>query len=118
MTRRTDKNYNTQLLEKYRIKPIAYNPRLAAISKSATAGLFLSQLLYWWGKGRNKSCIYKTVKELQKETQLTRSMQERAIKIWEHLGVLAVRNKGIPPKRHFDINLEKVENLLSKVCDK
>lgn len=107
------KNTNSSLIERYKEKPVAFNPGLARISDSATAGLFLSQLLYWHQKGRDKEWVYKTIKEFQEETCLCRSEQDRAIKKWKRLGVLEVKRKGIPQRRFFRIDTEKLNGLLS-----
>lgn len=108
------RNVNSIIIDLLREKPVSFNPALGRIIESATAGLFMSQLLYWWDKGHKKGCIYKTMKEFKKETCLTRSEQDTAIKKWKQLGVLAVENKGIPQKRHFYINIEKMVGLLEK----
>ncbi|MFZ2975909.1 MAG: hypothetical protein WA055_04780 [Candidatus Moraniibacteriota bacterium] len=107
-------NANSILIKQLAAKPVAFNPELARIAGSAIAGLFMSQLLYWWGKGRNKDCVYKTIKEFKSETCLTRSEQNRAIKIWKNLEVLEVRNKGIPQTRHFYIDQDRLIKLLGK----
>ncbi|MFZ5982482.1 MAG: hypothetical protein ACOYS2_02855 [Patescibacteria group bacterium] len=108
----SEKNTNSLLIAKYNEKPVLFNPGLGRISKSATAGLFLSQLLYWHKKGWNKEWVYKTIKEIKGETCLTRSEQSRAIKIWGELGVLEVKLRSIPRRRFFKINLEKLNELL------
>lgn len=113
MPKKVSKNYNSALLEQMSERPIVFNPALARLAKSAGAGLFLSQLLYWWKKGSNPDWIYKTIAEIQGETSLTRSEQERAIKIWKGLGILVVERKGIPAKRHFHIDTLKLTNLVS-----
>jgi hypothetical protein len=89
-----------------------FNSALGKIAKSATAGLFMSQLLYWWGKGSNEKWIYKTIREMQEETCLTRSEQDRAIKIWKKLEILKVERGGMPRKRYFQINIDGLTDLL------
>lgn len=80
---------------------------------SVSIGLLLSQLLYWQGKGDDTSgWVYKTVKELKSETGLTRSQQETAIKTCKLIGILETKRAGIPAKRHFRLNVEKLEELL------
>lgn len=96
-------------------RPIAFNPDLARALGSATAGLFLCQILYWWKKGRNPEMIYKTVKELEEETALTKTQQLTAQKICVRKGVLKVEYKGIPPKRHFRISMKRILGLLQEV---
>ena len=66
-------------------KPIAFNPDLAHALGSVNAGLFLSQLLYWDGKGDDPVWTYKTIKMIEMETGLSRREQETAIKICKKL---------------------------------
>ncbi len=115
MSKRVSKNFNTLLLESLSIKPIGFNPLLAKLAGSATAGLFMSQLLYWWGKGDYEDWIYKTIDEVKKETCLTRSEQSRAIKRWVVLGVLKVKIAGIPARRFFQIDTKKLVTILKKI---
>lgn len=109
-------NVNSLLLKSLGTRPIAFNPDLAKISGSATAGLLMSQLLYWWGKGHNKDYIYKTIKDCEKETCLTRSEQYTAIKKWKLLGVLFVKAQGIPPKRCFYLDTKKLVEILQELA--
>ncbi len=118
ISRKVHTNYNSLIIELLGEKPIAFNPKLAQIAKSALAGLFLSQLLYWWKKGSDPNWVYKTIKEVQQETFMTRSEQDRAIKIWKNLGVIEVELRSIPRKRYFHINKEKFMFLLENVSGK
>ncbi len=93
-------------------KCILYNPALAKALSSVKAGLFLSQLLYWNGKGNDPEWTYKTIGEMTEETALSRFEQENAIAICERYGVLEKKNKGIPRRRHFKVNIEKIIKLL------
>lgn len=99
-------------------KPIAFNPLLAQMTESALAGLFFSQLLYWWGKGSKEGYVFKTIKQVEQETRMNRSEQDRAIKILKRLDVITVVLKGIPQKRHFQVNEEKLMSLLENLCEK
>ncbi|MCF7834116.1 MAG: hypothetical protein K9L98_02040 [Candidatus Pacebacteria bacterium] len=114
LNKKLNKNFNSLIIEKLGEKPIAFNPILARISNSSLAGLFLSQLLFWWHKGYDRDWIYKTIDEIKKETGMTRSEQDRAIKIWKELGILLVESRGMPRKRHFHIDKEKLFPLLEK----
>lgn len=70
-------------------------------------GIILSQLLYWRGKGhRRDNSFYKTQAELYKETGLSRDKQDRAIKNLKAFGFLETKNKGVPQKRHFYIDMD------------
>jgi len=110
---KSKKNYNSLLIEALGQKPIAFNPLLAKLANSAAAGLFLSQLLFWSGKG-HEEWIYKTIHEVKEETTLTRSEQDRAIRIWRSLGVLKVVLRGIPRKRYFYVEKVILEELLER----
>lgn len=114
MGKKLNKNYNKILLDVLSERPVAYLPILASIAGSATAGLFLSQLLYWRGKGIRKDWIFKTIDETFAETHLNRSEQDRAIKIWSGLGVLEKIRRGIPPKRNFKINFDRLLEVIAK----
>ncbi|MCG2688703.1 hypothetical protein L6250_03685 [Candidatus Parcubacteria bacterium] len=108
MARKLNKSYNKMFLELLGTRPIAFNPLLAKVGGSANAGLFISQLLYWWDKGYKEGWIYKTIKEVQEETTLTRAEQDTAIKKWKKLGILTIKKAGVPQKRHFQINVNKL----------
>jgi len=112
MPKRVKTNYNSLIIGMLKEKPIAFNPALARVAGSALAGLFLSQLLYWWGKGLYSEWIYKTIIEFHSETLMTRGEQDRAIRIWKNLGILEVKLKGIPRRRFFHINTNKLVALL------
>ncbi len=112
-----NKNKNKKMLSKdqkeifdlFSAKTIAYNPELAKVLGSVHAALMMGQLLYWRGKGRWGDSIYKTVREMQEETGLSRSNQETAIKICQKAGVLEVRRRGYKGKRLFSIKKDRLE---------
>lgn len=114
MKERNGKSYNRIVLEMIKDRPIAFIPLLGKVAKSASAGLFLSQLLYWWGKGSKEDWIYKTIKEMKDETCLSRGEQDTAIKIWKVYGVIKTKLSGVPPKRNFQISFDVLMHLLSE----
>ncbi len=71
-------------------RPVGFRPGLARRVGGATAGLFLSQLLYWSeGRGDDPDgWIYKTQAEWSKETALTRREQETGRKYLKAIGVV------------------------------
>lgn len=115
---RFNKNNNSLILQLLGEKAILFNASLGRLSKSATAGLFLSQLLYWDGKGKNPKKTYKTIADMEMETCLTRSEQDRAIKIWKEINVLEVELRGIPRRRYFHIDKDNLIKLLTKSNNK
>lgn len=112
MKKEKKKSWNRRILEEYGERPIAYIPALARISGSVSAGLFLSQMLFWCGKGKNADWTYKTIEELEEETSLCRNQQDNAVAVWTKLGVLEKEVRNVPPKRYFRINLLALEKLL------
>ena len=116
----SSKSYNAMILELVAERPIAFIPIVARVVRSPSAGLFMSQLLYWWKKGKKPDWIYKTIEEFEEETALTRDEQDGAIKKWKAIGVLKVTLKGVPAKRHFQINAVWLAEMLLKykeLCD-
>ena len=108
------RNRNSELIELLGEKPIAFNPMLGRIAGNATSGLFLSQMLYWDGKGRNPEWVYKTIREFEEETCLTRSEKQRAIRTWKKLGVLETENRGLPRRRYFKLDRKRLVEILSE----
>lgn len=72
----------------------------------------MAQLLYWWQKGSDKDWIYKTIKDIEEETALSRSEQDSAIKRLKQLGLIEVKLKKVPARRHFHLSLLKISNLV------
>lgn len=105
-------NYNSFFIKAFKQSFVSYNPLMAELGGSATTGLFLCYLLFWWNKRRNRPTIYKTVKEVEADTCLSKSEQAVAVRRWIALGVLEKTLKGVPAKRHFKINLVQLTNLL------
>ena len=93
-------------------RPTLHIVGLSIVLKSPHVGLFLSQLLYWHGKGKRKPWIYKNANDFYMETGLTREMQETAIKKLKYLGVLETKLAGVPATRHFKVNMQKLREIL------
>jgi len=107
------KDFKEILLKILQDRPVAYHPDIAKALGSVKAGVFISQILYWTGKGENKEgWIYKTQNEMYKETALSRREQENARKIARKLGILEEKKRGIPQRLYFRINFEKLGELL------
>ena len=97
-------------------KPIAFHPCLARLGGSATAGLFLSQLLYWTGKGADEEgWIFKSQAEWTAETCLSRHEQEQARATWKELGVLEEKREGLPCRLYYRIAIDRLRELLQQM---
>jgi len=114
-----DKRVNTTLEQAIRAiltdRPIAYHPAIAEAVGSATAGIFLSQLLYWTPRAQDKDgWIYKTRDEIRQETALTRWEQEGARKVLRKAGVLKEKRQGIGNVLYYRVDIEALVRLLGK----
>lgn len=95
-------------------RPIAYHPTLARALNGVIEAVFVSQLLYWYDKGKlEDNWIWKTQAEWTTETGLTRSNQETARRNLIKLGILKEKRKGVPGKMHFQLDLDKLSDLLT-----
>ena len=76
-------------------------------------GLLLSQLAYWQGRGKDESgWIYKSAKDLRKETGLTFANQKTAIKRGLELGLLEMAYRQVPRRRHYKVDWRRVAELV------
>jgi len=77
----------------------------------------LSQAVYWNKRtSLPDSWFWKTQDEWQEETGLSRREQETARKILNKLGIFNERKKGIPAKLYYQINMDVLNELLSKLA--
>ena len=82
-------------------KPIAYYPIYRQITGSTTAGILLSQLMYWFSV---KDKFYKTDEEIKKETLLTKKELENAKNKIKKLEFIEISREGIPAKTYYKID--------------
>ena len=97
---------------------ILYQPGFGIIF-GVNAGILLSQLLYWHGKGKKRPWTYKTIEDMYKETGLSITKQKLAIKVLVDNEVLEVKLKGVPATRHFKVNTQRLNEILpslKKTC--
>lgn len=98
---------NKRALMEVLSSPIAYYVTFARVSGGVTAGVFLSQLFYWTGRGKNpQGWIWKTADEFEAETGLTRAEQETARRNLKARGFIEERLAGVPATLHFRVQLE------------
>lgn len=92
-----------KLLIEFNQKPIAIYPVYIDLTGSVTAGLLLSQIMYWYGSVKRE--FYKTDAELMQETRLTITEFKNAKRIISELPFVHIQRKGIPAKTYYDIDL-------------
>lgn len=94
-------------------RPIAYNPAFKRITHSTVASIFLSQCWYWSKRHKqDDGWFYKSQKEWEEETGLTRSEQETARKHCKKTGVIDEKLKGVPATLHYRVNKPRIYELL------
>jgi len=97
-------------------RPIAYNRVFARIAGGATTALMLSQPWYWTQTEtvrKRGGWFYKSAKEWEDETGLTRREQETARKKLKARGLIEERLRGIPATMNFRIKQERLIELLT-----
>ena len=66
------------------------------------------------GLANDDGWFYKTSPSLEEETGLSNHKQSKIIEELTKLGILEQENKGMPMKRYFRINFQKIEELVFK----
>lgn len=104
-------------------RPVAFHPMLARLCGSVTAGLMLSQALYWTDVQERTNpqaggWFYKTQSEWTDETCLTRTEQLTARKKLVELGFLEEERRDLPAKLYFRVILERVCEAIESYGDR
>lgn len=94
---------------------IGYHPDLARACGGVKAAVFLSQMLYWTGKGtRGDGLIWKTQSDIEGETGLSKHEQRTARKALTDRGILHEELRGIPAKLHYRVDTEVLYAVLEE----
>lgn len=97
-------------------KVVPYYAAIARKLNSKNAALMLQQLVYWRCRTQDPDgWVYKTIKEMENELALSRYEQETAIHILTKYELIEKQVKGLPPKRYFMVNLERVDEFLKEI---
>ena len=96
-------------------RPITIHRCLIEITGSLTAGLYLTQAVYWQKRLTNESnpWWHKSQIEWTDETSLSRREQDTARKRLVQLGILEVRRAGMPARLLYRVNQSRLTALLS-----
>lgn len=89
---------------------ITYYPKLKGIAGTTNNAIFLCRLMLWDGsqKGGEGSWIYKSTKDMEIETGLTRFEQITSRKRLIELGYIEETKRGIPMTLHYRILADKI----------
>jgi hypothetical protein len=102
-------------------RPIAFHRVFETVTGSINAALMLSQAIYWSNRTKDPDgWFYKSAKEWQDETGLTRHMQDAARTLLKD--VLETNLAGMPATVHFRVSAENLRTWLANsakpVCRK
>ncbi len=102
------------ILKKAGAKPIAHYKIHTQLTGKTTAGLLLSQIVYWLFRGKD-SKIYKTDRELQEETGLTDGEMRGAKAILKKLPFLTLTREGSPARTYYQMDWIKYNQAVSQI---
>ena len=94
-----------------------FSPKLSDIFGGIKEAIFFQRLFFWSDKGNdNEGWVYKTKDELELETSIPRTTQDRIRNKLIQLGVIEIKNahpKGnTAPTLHYKINIEGLYRLI------
>ncbi len=112
-------------------RPVAYYPRLRALTGSTNATLLLCQLLYWHGKQRDKSGwilkrgsaapndregkLNPLNQSIEAETGLTYKEQKAARRILRARGFLRERQNRLQHLTYYKLDLEAIQAAWARI---
>ena len=99
------------MLRELNQRPISYYPVYRRLAGSTTAGILLSQLMYWFSAAK-KDKIFKTDAEIMQETLLSKKELENAKKAIRKLDFIKVTREGLPAKTYYQVNFELLEKAI------
>lgn len=99
------------ILKSLNSRPVAFFPAYVDLTGSITAGLLLSQLMYW-ASAMDWEEFYKTNQEIRKETGLSENELRLAKKIVA--SYVKIEKRGVPPKTWYKIELDDILANLAK----
>ncbi|MCK7542943.1 replication protein O [Marinobacter bryozoorum] len=100
-------------------RPIAFNRAFVDLGLGMCGAMMLSQALYWRTRTRAADgWFYKSQKEWQDETGMTRREQETARRRLTEAGFLEEHRKGVPARLHFRVNVEALESALEALSSR
>jgi hypothetical protein len=95
-------------------RTIALNTAYIDISGSITAGVLLSQMVYW-ATIKNFGEFYKTNEEFRAETRLGEYEFRKAKNDLINLGVIKCTRRGIPAVSYYLVDVDRLSELLSGI---
>ncbi len=86
-------------------RPIAFHRVFVTLTGSVTAALMLSQAMYWTKRTGPDGWFFKTIKQWEEETGLSRHEQQSARKTLRKFSFWHEDLRGIPAKMHYHVDI-------------
>lgn len=99
-------------------RPVTYFPALCPMVGGVNACILLCHLLWWSDQGDDPEWIYKTQRDIEDETGLTRREQDTARAKLVDLGLVLVERRGVPPVLHYHVDIDALELAWEAECTK
>jgi hypothetical protein len=94
--------------------PLFYFPELNRIFGNLETAIFVGLLFKLYNyESNDEGWIYKTQKEIERETGLNRHQQEKARKTLKKYKVLEEQRRGTPAKLYYKINWDLLDKIIS-----
>lgn len=104
------------IFRKLNSKPIVVQPLYIDLAGSITAGMMLSQMVYWW-YAMDEKPFWKTNEDWQHELRMGRDELLLAKKNLRKLKFIKMDVKGAPPKTYFSIDTEALIKALVELSE-
>lgn len=104
-----------KIYKKLNMTVIACPPLYIKLTGSADTAIILAQLMYWFSK---KNKFYKTNKDLQQETQISRYCIIEGKKEISKLGFIKITIEGLPSKTYYEIDWGKFQQTITNFIEK
>ena len=98
-------------LREFNEKTIGFLPIYAKIAGSASLGLFLSQIVFWW-KVVDDDEFYHTDEQFIEELFISRYLLNKGRTLFKELGLVESVRKGIPPKMYYKLDIQVLRDLV------
>lgn len=95
-------------------RPIVVYRAYVRLTGSSSAGMFLSQILYWCAAVNGRP-FYKVDAEIEEETGLTPKEIRNAKSLLKRFSFIEIKAKGVPPKTWYTVDVTALQAELDKL---
>ncbi|MHC4573355.1 MAG: hypothetical protein ACYS76_04375 [Planctomycetota bacterium] len=108
-----EQNEIGRLLKAFAQRPVAYQTIYSGITESVTAGLLLSQIVYWWYAVQERE-FYKTDKDFRGEIGMGPREFKTAKSKLKKLNLVTMTRKGIPATTYYRLQVTELAAQISR----